>query len=482
MRIPKSVQWILSQNVEHVDASQATTEAAGYSNPGTFVGSIENFTKNNNLTEALVTEHYPDDRDTRIFVKDRPVIQALIDAIPERKPSKSHSFKPAWNPNLKLQTITNTELKKVAYITYDASLATLGGGITSAPRYVEKCLLECEPSIESSMISIVTGRSNYFEDEIAAKFIQCHWTQIDLSQFEYVFFMYPASAFMREQPDIMQKILSTVKSKFGVLIHDEYELDEKFRPVIQQYFDHPNLEFIQFISEKTVEMWHDYYKIGANILKYVAPCFPPGIDKVDFSSAPNKEFQVVNTARIVSRKKIVQLLQIAPYLKVPVKIFGILQPGIYQVQLNNNNFDHYYLGMYPDGTYPSRDSWFTWNIVLINKGYTARFAPRVELGTIESLRQGSLPILAKESLPEAIANCGYPLIFSWFEQLGNMSLSHETKAGILQTELDKIALMSIEDRLKMAKDFLDVILSNIDYMSEYKEIAKIIKDRGATYG
>lgn len=478
MRIPKSIRWILNQNVEHVDASQSNTEAAGYSNPGTFVGSIENFTKNNDLVEAMPTEHYPDDRDTRIFVKDRAKVEELVSRVPERAVKATNRlFKPQSSLTVALQTLQNTTLSKIAFVTYDASLATLGGGITSAPRYVEKCLKQCDPSIESSMISIVTGRANYFEDDIAAKFIQIHWTQVDFSQCDYVFFMYPASAFMREQPDILEKVLSTVKCKFGVLIHDEYELDEKFKPVIQQYFDHPNLDFVQYISPKTVDMWRAYYTIPENVREFVAPCFPPGIDTVDYSSAATKEFQIVNTARIVSRKKIVQLLQITPYLEVPVKIFGILQPGIYQVQLNNNNFDKYYLGMYPDGTFPSRDSWFTWNIVLINRGYTARFAPRVELGIIESLRYGSLPILAKESLPEPIASCDYPLIFSWFEELGNMSLSHEYKAKLVNDRLEKIRQMSVEERLKMSSDFLKLILENIDYMPVYQDIAKIIMNK-----
>ncbi len=160
--------------------------------------------------------------------------------------------------------------------------------------------------------------------------------------------------------------------------------------------------------------------------------------------------------RIVSRKKITQFIQMMGLLKdrwIP-ELWGASAPGIFNVKLLQVVKDggwvwddsSIYKGRYPMGEFPPDMYRYTWNCVMIGKGYKQQFIPRIELATIESYESGCLPILLKESVPEWMPEDLYiPLDWTAIRSTAKW-MPWSKKAGLLEEQLLKIDKMYDEGR------------------------------------
>lgn len=260
----------------------------------------------------------------------------------------------------------------------------------------------------------------------------------------------------------MLEALNEVKVGWGMICHDEYLVSREDRiSDLKKQWTHPKLKFVQFISPDTKSL-HDFV-LGANdqVAHFIAPVFPKGVTVSDHGQGPG----LVYSARVVSRKKVNKFMDVAPYVGFPVEMWGSTSQTIgiagHNI-LNHENFKSLYKGTYDE--HPSKGFSASWGVVLINRGYSVGFARRVELSAIESLSNGCIPLLIRESVPTWYPK--NPLLMNWYKQFcyrPSQDIGEDIK-------------IAIEDSYPNRMDICHGIMESIKKNTMYEEVFEAVKD------
>jgi hypothetical protein len=221
------------------------------------------------------------------------------------------------------------------------------------------------------------------------------WTYVqsfnELNDYDFIIFS-AAGAFFDKKDPWWREELPKVKTPFAVQAHSE--LDESRMIYKEEFFSHPMCRLFLPIANG---IWKDMPNIPTH-------AYPAHQAHIDMGQTWAKEPIVASTSRLTSTKRIKELVSKAKELRslgYATKVWGSESSYFYTrdlLKINQGDWLYNGLFIHDDLDDILGHVHYHWNC----RSYRVRFkfAPRLEIATIEALQRGCIPIVEKGSTPE----------------------------------------------------------------------------------
>lgn len=329
------------------------------------------------------------------------------------------------------------------------------GGVSSAPVYLYNQLWRLFDNIDiismrlvkESNLSPIAARVIYYDDPTV------------LDKYDFVIFTTPGLTYEKydeRTPNKYVDILNHAK-KFTFIFNEENDL--KMYPYHKNFVYHPNLAFLTFNCPGMVDSFKEYVDYVKD-WDYVSfsPVLPP--KDVILERAKNKKNKIMSTCRWTTSKRIYEYLSMTEdFIKNGIEVFaaGAHQSYWYNLkmaELPSKNYTD--LGYFEPSQIHDllKDVKYHWNFLFQLRGMGQRtHKPRLEIATMEAIREGCLPVICKEFTPD------------WVGLDSAVRLSKNDYTSIP----DVLGAMTDEERLARIDRLYDLVDENIT--KHYKDFA-----------
>jgi len=331
------------------------------------------------------------------------------------------------------------------------------GGASSAPIYLADQLRRYIKDVD-----LITLRDNKNYKSPLAEAVEYHSNPSILSNYDFVIFSSPGLTYEKYNeatPDKYIDVLNHTK-KFTFICHEEN--DRKLYPYHMNFLNHPNMTFVMFNCPGMADCFDDYIDICGD-WEYVSfsPLLPPK-EKI-LEKAKKKSNKIMSTCRWTTAKRIYEYLSMSDdFVKNGIEVYaaGSHQSYWYNLKMEELPTESYHdLGYFEPSQVPRllEDVKYHWNFLFLMRNMGLRnHQPRVEIATMEAIREGCLPVLCQESTPD------------W---LGFNSAIRVSKTNYKDLP-DILGSLSEEERLERVSTLYDLVEENI--LSHYETIVNHI--------
>lgn len=348
---------------------------------------------------------------------------------------------------------------KIAIVTFHNSFSPneIGGG-TSAPIYFYEQMKRYYPNID-----IITLRNNKNYHSPLASVVQYQEDPSVLDNYDFVIFTAPGLTYEKydeKDPNRYIDILNHAK-KFAFMCHEEN--DRKLYPYHMNFLKHPNISFVLFNCPGMANCFQDYIELSGDY-EYVnySPVLP---DKAEIlEKAKNKQDKIMSTCRWTTAKRVYEYLSMTEEFisnGIEVHAAGAHQSYWYNLRMEElpckDYIDH---GYFEPSQVPEllSDVKYHWNFLFLMKDMGHRnHNPRLEVATMEAIREGCLPVLCEETTPE------------WLGYDSAIRLSKKNYTDIPQV----LGNLSDDERLERISRLYDLVQENI--IKHYEHVANHIE-------
>ena len=334
----------------------------------------------------------------------------------------------------------------------------IGGG-SSAPIYFYDQMKQYVDEVD-----IITLRNNKKYTTSFASDVVYHEDYSVLEKYDFVIFTAPGLTYEKYEeatPDKYVDILDHTK-KFAFMCHEEN--DRKLYPYYKNFLNHPNMAFVLFNCPSMATNTFPDYVEAAGDWEYVSfsPVLPPKEDIL--AKATKKSKKIMSTCRWTTSKRIYEYLSMSEeFVKNGIEVFaaGAHQSYWYNLRMEELPKEYYTdLGYFEPSQVPEllSDVSFHWNFLFQLRGMGQKtHQPRLEVATMEAIREGCLPVVCEEFTPE------------WLGYDSAVRISKDN-----YTELPEIlGSMTDEERFNRISLLYDLVAENIT--SHYEDIVEHIK-------
>lgn len=231
-----------------------------------------------------------------------------------------------------------------------------------------------------------------------------------LKNYDFVIFTAPGLTYEKydeKNPDKYIDILNYTK-KFAFMCHEEN--DRRLYPYYKNFLQHTNMTFVLFnCPTMATNTFPDYVEIAGD-WEYVSFCpILPSKDEI-LEKAKNKKNKIMSTCRWTTSKRIYEYLSMSEeFVKNGIEVFaaGAHQSYWYNLEMKKLPDDNYTdLGYFEPSQVPEllRDVKYHWNFLFQLRSMGQKtHQPRLEIATMEAIREGCLPIICKEFTPDWVS-------------------------------------------------------------------------------
>lgn len=276
------------------------------------------------------------------------------------------------------------------------------GGVSSAPIYLYDQLKKYFNDID--IISLRATKS-YLSPIAEGVVTYCSDPSI-LENYDFVVFTTPGLTYEKydeKDPTRYIDVLNHAK-KFTFIFNEEN--DRKMYGWHMNFVNHPNLSFMTFNCPGMAEIFSDYIKDYCNDWDYVS--FSPILPDKDtiLEKARHKNNKIMSTCRWTTSKRIYEYLSMSEdFINNGIEVFaaGAHQSYWYNLrmaELPSNSYND--LGYFEPSQVPEllKDVKYHWNFLFQVRSMGLRtHQPRLEIATMEAIREGCLPVICKEFTP-----------------------------------------------------------------------------------
>lgn len=332
------------------------------------------------------------------------------------------------------------------------------GGVSSAPIYLADQLRRVFEEVD---LITLRDTKNYLSP--IAEGVKFSNDPSILEDYDFVIFTIPGLTYEKydeRTPNKYVDVLNHAK-KFTFIFNEENDL--KMYPYHKNFVFHPNLAFLTFNCPGMVESFQEYVeKIGDWDYVSFSPILPSKEEILE--KAKNKKDKIMSTCRWTTSKRIFEYLSMTEdFIKNGIEVHAA---GSHQSYWYNLRMEELPSQRYTDHGYfePSqipellKDVKYHWNFLFQVRGMGQRtHKPRLEIATMEAIREGCLPVICEEFTPDWVG----------FDSAVRLSKKNYTDIPEI---LGKI---SDEERLERISRLYDLVEENIT--NHYSELADHIK-------
>lgn len=276
------------------------------------------------------------------------------------------------------------------------------GGASSGPVYLRDQL-----SRHIKNVDFITLRNNKnYQSPIAAdaKFV----TDFEvLENYDFVIFTGPGLTYEKFDESTKGKYSSILDhaKRFTFICNEEN--DRKLYPYYEEFLYHPNIKFVTFnCPTMATKTFPDYVEaVGDWDHVILCPVMPD--KEVVLERARRKQNKIMSTCRWTTSKRVLEYLTMAPeFIKNGIEVFaaGSHQSYWYNLEIGELPKDTYTdLGFFEPSQIPDllSDVKYHWNFLFQKRGMGQKsHQPRLEIATMEAIREGCLPVICEEFTPE----------------------------------------------------------------------------------
>lgn len=275
------------------------------------------------------------------------------------------------------------------------------GGVSSAPIYLSDQLKRY-----FSDVDLITLRATKdYLSPLANSVIYSNDPSV-LDKYDFVIFTTPGLTYEKYNELTPNKYVDVLEhaKKFTFIFNEEN--DRKMYPYHQNFLHHPNLAFMTFNCPGMADIFSDYVEIcGDHEYVSFSPIMPA--KDVIIKKAKHKANKIMSTCRWTTSKRIYEYLSMSEeFVKNGIEVFAA---GAHQSYWYNLKMAELPTNSYTDLDYfePSQvpellsDVKYHWNFLFQIRGMGLRtHQPRLEIATMEAIREGCLPVVCKEFTPD----------------------------------------------------------------------------------
>lgn len=334
----------------------------------------------------------------------------------------------------------------------------IGGG-TTAPIYFYDQIKKYFDEVD-----IITLRDHKKYQSSIASEVAYHDDPAILEDYDFVIFTAPGFTYEKYDPTTPDKYIDILEhtKKFAFMCHEEN--DRKLYCYYKNFLNHPNMTFVLFNCPTMATVTFPDYVEAAGDWEYVSFCpILPSKEEI-LEKARNKKNKIMSTCRWTTSKRIYEYLSMTEdFIKngIEVHAAGAHQSYWYNLKMeelpSKNYIDHDY---FEPSQIPEllSDVKYHWNFLFQLRSMGQKtHQPRLEVATMEAIREGCLPVICKEFTPE------------WVGTDSAVRISKDD-----YTKLPEIlGAMSDEERLERISRLYDLVQENV--INHYKEIADHIR-------
>ena len=332
------------------------------------------------------------------------------------------------------------------------------GGGSSAPIYFYEQMKKYFDEID-----MITLRDNKKYLSPIASEVKYHSDPSVLENYDFVIFTAPGLTYEKYDESNSNKYIDILNhtKKFAFMCHEEN--DRKLYPYHMNFLNHPNLAFVLFNCPGMAECFSDYVELAGD-WEYVSfsPVLPSKAEILE--KAMTKSNKIMSTCRWTTAKRVYEYLSMAEeFVNYGIEVFaaGAHQSYWYNLQMKEVPTEYYTdLDYFEPSQIPEllKDVKYHWNFLFLMKNMGHRnHNPRLEVATMEAIREGCLPVVCEESTPE------------WLGFDSAIRLSKHDYKDIPYI----LGHISDEERLARISRLYDLVEENIT--SHYKDIVDHIK-------
>lgn len=354
---------------------------------------------------------------------------------------------------------------KIAITTFHNGFAPSEvGGASSAPIYLADQLKRY-----FSHVDMITLRDNKkFLSPIAEKVVYQNDPKI-LEDYDFIIFSSPGLTYEKydeRTPDKYIDVLDHAK-KFTFICNEEN--DRKLYPYHMNFLKHPNMTFVTFNCPGMIVPFQEYVDIcgGWDYVSF-SPILPTKEEVLE--KAKNKSNKIMSTCRWTTAKRVYEYLSMShEFVKNGIEVFaaGAHQSYWYNLKMQELDTSSYTdLGYFEPSQLPTllADVKYHWNFLFLMKNMGFRnHNPRLEVATMEAIREGCLPVVCEETTP------------SWLGYNSAVRLS-KVDYQMIPTVL---GCMSDEERMNRISNLYDLVEENItnNYIHIVNHIERVVGGR-----
>lgn len=333
-------------------------------------------------------------------------------------------------------------------------------GVSSAPIYLADQLKRC-----FSNVDLITLRENKKYLSPFAKDVRYASDPAVLEDYDFVIFTVPGLSYEKydeNNPDKYIDVLNHAK-RFTFICNDEN--DRKIYPYYMNFLSHPNISFVTFnCPTMATNTFTEYVDIVGD-WDYVS--FSPILPSKEeiLQKAKQKKDKIMSTCRWTTSKRIYEYLSLAQEFKeygIDVYTAGAHSSYWYNLKMEELPTEFYTdLGYFEPSNIPEllSDVKYHWNFLFQLRSMGRKtHQPRIEIATLEALREGCLPIICEEFTPD------------WVGKDSALRISKNDYKSIPYL----LSKLSDEERFDRISKFYDIVVEHLDI--RYKEFSKHIED------
>lgn len=337
---------------------------------------------------------------------------------------------------------------KICIVTFHNGFdpGTVGGG-SSAPIYLADQLRHHFKTVD--LISLRYTKD--YLSPIAAE-VAYHKDADVLDNYDFVIFSAPGLTYEKYDENNADKyidILNHAKS-FTFMCHEEN--DRQLYPYYKNFLTHPNIKFVTFNCPTMGTYTFTDYVDTVGDWDYVSFCPTMPAKEVVMEKATEKKDKIMSTCRWTTSKRVYEYLSMAKdFVDNGIEVYaaGSHQSYWYNLKMAELPTEYYTdLGYFEPSQVPSllSDVKYHWNFLfqLRSMGLKSH-QPRLEIATMEAIREGCLPVICKEFTPD------------WVGEDAAVRISKDN-----YTDLPKIlGSMTDEERLNRIDTLYDRVMNHI---------------------
>ena len=332
------------------------------------------------------------------------------------------------------------------------------GGVSSAPIYLRDQLSEYFKEVD--LISLRDNKN--YQSPIASDVIY-HSELSVLDEYDFVIFSVPGLTYEKYNEATPNKYVDVLEhaKRFTFIFNEEN--DRKMYKYHENFLHHPNLSFLTFNCPGMVESFSDYVRAVGD-WEYVSfsPILPSKEEILE--KAKVKKDKIMSTCRWTTSKRIYEYLSMSEeFVKRGIQVYaaGAHQSYWYNLKMAELPTDSYTdLGYFEPSQIPEllNDVKYHWNFLFQIRSMGLRtHKPRLEIATMEAIREGCLPVVCEEFTPD------------WLGKDSAIRLSKHDYTSIP----DVLGNLSDEDRLDRISLLYDLVQANV--IDHYQVVADHIK-------
>lgn len=341
---------------------------------------------------------------------------------------------------------------KIAITTFHNSFSPNEiGGASSAPIYLASQLRRYFDKVD-----LITLRDNKNYISPIASEVVFHSDPSVLEDYDFIIFTGPGLTYEKynaDTPDRYLDVLSHAK-KFTFICNEEN--DRKLYPYYENFLNHSNMEFVTFNCPGMADTFSDYVDTCGD-WDYVnfSPILPT--KDIILLKANNKSKKIMSTCRWTTAKRVYEYLSMAEeFHKNGIEVYaaGAHQSYWYNLKMEELPTKYYTdLGYFEPSQIPEllKDVMYHWNFLFLMRNMGLRnHQPRLEVATMEAIREGCLPVLCQESTPDWL----------YYDSAVRLSKNDYTQIP------DILGNMSDDERLTRISKLYDRVTHHVDEQNQ----------------